>query len=59
MRELEEAQGFWAMFGPTTLFAMVFCTACECSIVMFCFRRFYRGMMKYEESPQNPGQYSS
>lgn len=59
MRDLEDAQGYWTMFGPITLIASLACLACQCSIVGMFFNRFAKNIARYENSPSNPGQYDA
>ena len=53
--EIEQVQQIWSQFGP---FAIILSTAVSsmiCGSVFCCFRKFKNNLVKFEESPNNPG----
>lgn len=51
---MDEIEGWWSIFGPTAMMIDLAATACCCSCVLLCFNQYKRGLLEFEESPNNP-----
>lgn len=52
--KMDEIEGWWSIFGPTAMMIDLALTACCCSCVLYCFNSFKKGLIEFEESPNNP-----
>ena len=52
---IEQVQQIWSKFGPISIIIGVITSSVTCGMVFYCFRKFKNNLIKYEESPNNPG----
>ena len=53
--EIEQVQQIWSQFGPFAIILSTVMSSIICGSVFCCFRKFKNNLIKFEESPNNPG----
>jgi hypothetical protein len=53
--KIEEVQKIWSKFGPVTIVMSTVMSSAICGMVFCCFRKYKNNLIKFEESPNNPG----